>query len=206
MSSMVQAPVLPRLAPGGRSAGAVASDTDRPDTDAPNATVAVRPEPAARLDPSRGDADGDHPDDTIIRDVEAQLAAMYAHGRDAMKRAAQRIDPMLQPAGYWLLHLLHKRGPARSSVLAEYLQIDRSTVSRLLQGMEDVGLVEGRPDPDDGRARVMALTPEAERRLHDVSHANWLQLRGVFASWEPREVEQLAQLLARFNEDRTLQL
>ena len=140
-------------------------------------------------------------DDHIIREIESQLSAIYARGRDAMKRAAQRVDPTLQPGGYWLLKVLRKHGPARSSVLAEQMQTDRSTISRLLQTLEDAGLVEGRPDPDDGRARVMALTPAAERRLEDVSHMNWLELRETFAGWDPSDIEQLASLLARFNED-----
>lgn len=165
--------------------------------------IETQPPRAAHAHPGRAPgADGDRPGDTIIRDVETQLATLYAHGRDALKQAAQRIDPTLQPGGYWLLKVLHRRGPARSSVLAECLQTDRSTVSRLLQTLEDAGLVEGRPDPDDGRARVMALTPEAERRLGDVSHANWLQLHEIFTGWQPEEIEHLARLLARFNEDR----
>lgn len=42
--------------------------------------------------------------------------------------------------------------------MRDYLSLDSGLMSRLLRGLEDEGLVQTRPDPQDGRRRILALT------------------------------------------------
>src|SRR5689334_20863499 len=57
----------------------------------------------------------------------------------------------------------------RPSELAEELQITRQSVNDLLSHLEVHGYIVRRPDPEDGRARVVRLTAEG-RRLEAVVH------------------------------------
>jgi len=44
--------------------------------------------------------------------------------------------------------------------LAERLYLDKSTASRVVDGLVDLGLVRKERDPDDGRARILQPTPD----------------------------------------------
>ena len=53
----------------------------------------------------------------------------------------------------------------RLSVLAERAQIAKQTATALIDKLERAGYVERVPDPSDGRARLVKMTPRAEAAL-----------------------------------------
>ena len=53
----------------------------------------------------------------------------------------------------------------RLSVLAERAQIAKQTATALVDKLERAGYVQRVPDPTDGRARLVRLTPRAEAVL-----------------------------------------
>jgi len=53
-------------------------------------------------------------------------------------------------------------GPLRQHHLAERLVVARMTLTGVLARLESAGLVTRCGDPDDGRARIVALTPQAQ--------------------------------------------
>ena len=62
--------------------------------------------------------------------------------------------------------LLFRPGEYRTSVrLAEELEVRKSRATKIVQGLKEKGLVESRPDPADGRAKLLRLTSEGRRRL-----------------------------------------
>jgi DNA-binding MarR family transcriptional regulator len=54
---------------------------------------------------------------------------------------------------------LDRGGPATSSALAKVEQISPQSMGATLSGLQARGLVERRPDPDDGRRVVLSVTP-----------------------------------------------
>jgi len=62
-----------------------------------------------------------------------------------------------------------RAGPRRAGELAAAAGLSRPAMTRHLRVLRDSQLVEERPDPDDGRARVYHLRPE---RLTEVG--DWL--------------------------------
>lgn len=56
-------------------------------------------------------------------------------------------------------------GPHTVGELAAAEQVTPPTMSRLVRGLEDDGLVERRADPADGRVALIAATPEGARVL-----------------------------------------
>jgi DNA-binding MarR family transcriptional regulator len=61
-------------------------------------------------------------------------------------------------------HLARQEGSNQAS-LAQILEIEPITLVRLLDRLEEMGLVERRPDPNDRRARLLSLTPAAHAML-----------------------------------------
>lgn len=62
------------------------------------------------------------------------------------------------------LFVLAKRGQLTQSELAFELQLEQATVVRLVDRMEEIGLVERKPDPTDRRIKLLTLTPHGEEQ------------------------------------------
>jgi len=73
--------------------------------------------------------------------------------------------------------LAHLDGPERMKPLSEKLGRDATTVSRQVASLEEAGLVERSPCPDDGRATVVTIT-KAGSKLVEQTILLTLALRG----------------------------
>jgi MarR family transcriptional regulator for hemolysin len=80
--------------------------------------------------------------------------------------------------------------------LADTLDIQPITLTRLIDRLCDSGLIERRSDPDDRRAKRLFLTPAARPVLDGLARIGKDVMATVLAGLEPAAVEQLlAQLL-----------
>lgn len=94
------------------------------------------------------------------------------------------------------LHELDRRGGLAQQELAERLQLDKSTVSRLVAGLEARGLLVRERDPGNRRIVRLSLTP-AGRRLHlDLADAMHARQRCVLAGMTASERAALGTGLA----------
>lgn len=62
-----------------------------------------------------------------------------------------------------VLHTLDGRGPLRLSELKASEQVTQPAITQLVTRLERDGLVVRRPDPTDGRAVLVHITPEGAR-------------------------------------------
>jgi DNA-binding MarR family transcriptional regulator len=136
-----------------------------------------------------------------IHDVETEIATLFANGRRITQKAARTVHPDLHPSGLYLIRMLQKQGPSRPSVIAEYFEVDRSAISRLITSLESLGLIERQADPADKRAQMLALTAEGISRLGHLASSMDSPLRARLKDWAPEDLVTLARLLARLNED-----
>lgn len=125
----------------------------------------------------------------LIRMVERAKAGRGV-GPDGVERAA-----------YVLLARLVLEGPSRSNALAESVHSDPSTVSRQVAGLVRAGLVERRPDPDDGRASLLAATDEGLRVFQTNRDRRNQEISAVTAHWDEADRVQLVGLLDRLTTD-----
>ncbi|MEU3793187.1 MarR family winged helix-turn-helix transcriptional regulator [Streptomyces fructofermentans] len=103
----------------------------------------------------------------------------------------------LYPGQEFVMMQLWDRGPVRQSELIKAVDLDPSTVTKMLQRLEQAGHVRRRPDPSDGRAVLVEATEEACGLLGAVTGA-WAELEEhTLAGLGPAERSQLAELLAR---------
>ena len=87
------------------------------------------------------------------------------------------------------------------SDLAEYLDIQPITLTRLVDRLCDSGLIERRPDPNDRRAKLLYLTPAARPLLETISAQVEVLAEEVLAGLDPAAIDAvLSQLgIAREN-------
>ena len=90
----------------------------------------------------------------------------------AARSAATRIFDAVREAGFDDLTIAQSRlmmgidaAGTRLSVLADRAQIAKQTATALVDKLEKAGYVERVPDPSDGRARLVRMTPRAEAAL-----------------------------------------
>jgi DNA-binding MarR family transcriptional regulator len=107
----------------------------------------------------------------------------------------------LERSAHFLVAYLIHQGPLRTGALAEAVHHDPSTVSRQVAYLVQQGLVERRPDPQDGRAWVLAATDDGERMFEHYKQQRNEYLVTMLAKWQHDEVLQLTDLLDRFNTD-----
>ncbi|WP_406345141.1 MarR family winged helix-turn-helix transcriptional regulator [Streptomyces sp. NBC_00648] len=94
-----------------------------------------------------------------------------------------------------LMMHLWDAGAVRQSELIKALELDPSTVTKMLQRLEQTGQVRRRPDPADRRASLVEAT-EASCALHDAVEAAWNGLEEkTLAGLTTAERAELARLL-----------
>jgi len=124
---------------------------------------------------------------------------LRAYRRRAQERA-RAVDAALQPAGYKTLKTLASLGSTNQAVLAEVLGFDKSTLSRQLHQLVDLGLVSRAPDAQDGRAAVVCVTAAARARLDEIHADARDSFRARVSTWSPHEVAELERLLTRLQD------
>lgn len=163
---------------------------------------ALQPAPSAPS-PTSPPSSLNTPDPALVQaiaDVQKQLGTMLVKAGDSIRSRALAIHPDLQAMGFKVLTILSQSGPMQQVALAHKAGTDKAVMSRTITQLESLGLVARTADPSDGRALLVTITPEAQRRLE----ANTLVARKVLfdrmSSWNVGELHRFADLLARLNQ------
>lgn len=121
-------------------------------------------------------------------DRTATLAAGCAAFK--IRRLARRIthiyDEALSGSGltvgqFGILARLRRRRGIGIAALADQLTLDGSTLSRLLRPLARQGLLDVRPDPEDGRAKSLWLTDAGAERVR-CAQQEWERAQAVMTA------------------------
>ena len=131
--------------------------------------------------------------------VEREIGLLLRRSRAISARLARELHPDLDGAAYGLLSLLADLGPLRASDLVTRLGLDKSTVSRQVSSLVDLGLVVREADPADGRAQVLSPSAEGSTRLARIREARRARWEADLSHWPAEDVARLGELLGRLN-------
>ncbi|MFI8193215.1 MarR family winged helix-turn-helix transcriptional regulator [Streptomyces sp. NPDC085946] len=138
-------------------------------------------------------------DEPAFLALERELTVLLRRARANQGEMAREVHPDLESSAYGLLVRLDEHGPQRATELAAYIGVGKATMSRQLRALHELGLVVREPDPADGRAWLVALTPEGHERVRRVREARRARYARRLADWDSREVTELARLLHQLN-------
>lgn len=95
---------------------------------------------------------------------------------------------------------LHHAGPATQQRLAEALRLQKSTVSRLIDGLSADGVVTREPNPDDRRSVLVSLTRLGACRAERLDDARRTLFARLLDELEPDERAMVVAGITRLKE------
>lgn len=116
--------------------------------------------------------------------------------------ALGRLNRRLRSAGGGLSHGLlsalatvNKDGPMRLAEVAHIEQVSAPSTTRLIAELEAQGLVSRRPDPLDGRAILITVTPLGVETVMRARTARGSMVQQLFEHLDPAEVDAITAAL-----------
>src|SRR5579884_1457344 len=109
--------------------------------------------------------------------------------------------PYLEASLDALCGVLAQRGAVRFTELAQALWLDKSTVTRQVNTLENLGFVERTPDPSDGRAALVGLTDAGRDILNRSRQARREGMSELMGEWALDDITRFAALLERLNRE-----
>lgn len=133
--------------------------------------------------------------DTSVERIQREMTAFARRAR----ATAARMHPELSLVSFTLLAHLEGRRGCRATDLAAYYLLDKSTVSRQLSALEDLGLVERRTDAEDHRVQVLHLTETGANVLRTAAASRLEAMRQRLADWDTADLDRFAGYLRAYN-------
>jgi len=121
--------------------------------------------------------------------------------RSDVKRAMLGdAEPRLSWTDAWLLGRITDTGPVRFSELADWQEVDRSTMTTQVRRLEDLGLVARDADPRDGRAVLVSATRAGGARHRRTKKTARAVYERLLTDWSEDDLEAAARVAARLVE------
>jgi MarR family transcriptional regulator for hemolysin len=89
----------------------------------------------------------------------------------------------------------------RQVELADLLDLEPITLCRIVDRLEEAGLVERARDPEDRRAWRLHVTAQAQPLVEKLRAVGNVLVEHAFAGIDPKEIETTRQVLARVREN-----
>ena len=134
-----------------------------------------------------------------LRDIDAALTRVgrIGRGRAATRLRAEVSGVDLSNASAGILGALVQHGPLRASALAEAADTEAPLVSRALRSLTADGYVTTKPDPTDGRGRIVSLTRKGRSTYDRFRSGADRIVAHAFRDWTDDDLEHLRALMQR---------
>jgi MarR family transcriptional regulator, lower aerobic nicotinate degradation pathway regulator len=120
------------------------------------------------------------------------------NGQRIARNFASALEPLgLRPQHFGVLTLIDANPGSAQRELVKRSMIDASTMVAVIDELEQRGLAERRPHPDDRRKRAVHLTARGRRTLQRARSVAIETAQEVFAPLDGRELETLRRLLRK---------
>lgn len=130
-----------------------------------------------------------------VRALEAEFGELINRMRRILTENAQRVSPGMLPGAYKVFTTIVRRGPISQSALADILVVDKGQLSRSVRELEQQGLIQRDPDPEDGRASILSATELGLERLDAARAPQENTLVNALEAWPLDDIHNLTRLL-----------
>ena len=121
----------------------------------------------------------------------------------ALRKAFDRLAVGLgvTRAQWKVLFKLTRTPGLRQVELADMLDLEPITLCRIVDRLEEAGLVERTRDPEDRRAWRLHVTAQAEPLMEKLQAVGSMLVEQTFAGIDPKDIEKTRAVLARVREN-----
>ena len=131
-----------------------------------------------------------------------ELRVLFSRLRRRLRGLA--VDDDLTPSQTAVLTRLWREGASSASALAGAERVRPQSMATIVAALEQRGLIERTPDPEDGRRQVVSLTARGRRRAESDRRAReeWLAraIQERYSEKERRVILDALSLLERLTE------
>lgn len=138
-------------------------------------------------------------DDETLRSLEHEMSVLVRRIRRIIAERARMLHPELTPVAYSMLMALNDSGSRRASDLVELFSIDKGAVSRQVQSLLELGLIERTQDEEDRRAMILSISEEGSRRLAAIARDRRHVLSSRLGGWTDEELTGFVRAMQRYN-------
>jgi DNA-binding MarR family transcriptional regulator len=117
----------------------------------------------------------------------------FARGYGRLQERAAANSARVSVAQCHVLSELSRSGPIALTELSRRLEVDKGWVSRTVDGLRGMGLVEKSAHPSDGRLAVVSLTGAGLMRSRHLNRILDEQAARLFGRLSPRELQMASQ-------------
>ncbi|MFI9809460.1 MarR family winged helix-turn-helix transcriptional regulator [Streptomyces sp. NPDC052301] len=118
-------------------------------------------------------------------------ASLYTQLTEGLGEA---VDDLTYP----VLSGLARTGACSAADLGREIGLDRTTVTRRADRLEQAGLLQRHPDPADGRATLLALTEEGHNIVSVTRQRLAAGIESSLTTWPQEDAQAFARQLRRF--------
>jgi DNA-binding MarR family transcriptional regulator len=138
------------------------------------------------------------PDDQPDDQPETLSEAFWRVARELRQLSRETLEPWdITPGQSRALGVLTHHGVMRLSELSEHLRIAARSTTEVVDGLQERGLVERRPDPHDRRATLVALTEEGTAVGAAIRSARSAEAERFFGELSESDRAHLTRILGR---------
>ncbi|GAB7188513.1 DNA-binding transcriptional regulator MarR family [Kitasatospora sp. Ki12] len=113
-------------------------------------------------------------------------------------RLTEGLGEAVDELTYPVLSGLARTGPYSAADLGREIGLDRTTVTRRADRLEQAGLLRRQPDPADGRATLLALSDDGRTAVEATRQRLATGIEESLATWPQADAQAFARLLRRF--------
>jgi DNA-binding MarR family transcriptional regulator len=139
----------------------------------------------------------------LARTLAAEMRAVFRKLKLRVREHGGGND--LTPSQASVLLRLEKDGAATVSSLARAEGMRPQSMSAIVAPLQESGLINGAPDPADGRQTLMSLTPRCLKWLQEgrAARQDWMAtiISQKLSVHEQKKLQEALELLARLVED-----
>ena len=112
----------------------------------------------------------------------------------------------LTPEQFLLIDLLWNNGPMSQQKMADSMQKDKNSITKLVDALEKKGLVERCKDPNDRRSNTLVLTKKAESMKSGAKEAGISMLDKVLDGISEKELKAFLDTLGKLTNNMSVQV
>ena len=131
------------------------------------------------------------------RDVEQMHAALMT-----VLQSTQRARSKGDASRLATLFVIATRPECTPKAISEELSFHPSSVTRLVQSLEEEGHVQVKADPSDGRSCRVQLTPSGRAEFKRLQEIGTRRFTLFVSTWDAEEVRTFTRLLAKFEQSK----